>query len=123
VTSETLSVYKPLMCQQVLHCFHHALSLITAFSSIQRVERCETGRRKACEYLLSRGPHRRCLVPPQIRQPALTWRAAASAVSSGRVLKAIAAFGAALWMMFTTVSNSAKLFGGILSPPPITTQS
>jgi hypothetical protein len=60
---------------------------------------------------------------PQARQPALTWRAAASAVSSGRVLKAIAAFGAALWMMFTTVSNSAKLFGGILRPPPITTQS
>ena len=38
--------------------------------------------------------------------PILTWRAAASAVSSGRVLKAIAAFGAALWMMFTTVSNT-----------------
>ena len=57
------------------------------------------------------------------RQPALSWRAAASAVSSGRVLNAITASGAALWMMLTTVSNSARLFGGILRPPPITTQS
>jgi hypothetical protein len=39
------------------------------------------------------------------------WRAAASAMSSGRVLKAIAALGAGLWTMFTTVSNSTKLFG------------
>ena len=49
--------------------------------------------------------------------------AAASAVSSGRVLNAIVAFGAALWMMFTTVSNNARLLGGSLRPPPITTQS
>lgn len=56
-------------------------------------------------------------------QPALSCRAAASAVSSGRVLKAIAAFGAALWMMFTTFSNNARLWGGSLRPPPITTQS
>jgi hypothetical protein len=64
-------------------------------------------------------------VGPRIerRQPALSCRAAASAVSSGRVLKAIAAFGAALWTMFTTVSNNARLFGGSLRPPPITTQS
>jgi hypothetical protein len=61
--------------------------------------------------------------PPFYRQPALSCRAAASAVSSGRVLKAIAAFGAALWMMFTTISNNARLLGGSLRPPPITTQS
>jgi hypothetical protein len=58
-----------------------------------------------------------------LRQAALSCRAAASAVSSGRVLKAIVAFGAALWMMFTTVSNSARLLGGSRRPPPITTQS
>jgi hypothetical protein len=40
---------------------------------------------------------------------------------AGWVLKAIAAFGAALWMMFTTVSNSARLLGGSRRPPPITT--
>jgi len=57
------------------------------------------------------------------RQSPLSRRPAASAVSSGRVLKAIAAFGAALWMMFTTDSNSARLLGGSLRPPPITTQS
>jgi hypothetical protein len=56
-------------------------------------------------------------------QSALSWRAAASAVSSGFVLKAIAAVGAALWMTFTTVSNSVRLLGGSLRPPPITTQS
>ena len=50
-------------------------------------------------------------------------RAAASAVSSGFVLKAIAALGAALWMALITVSNSSRLFGGSLRPPPITTQS
>jgi hypothetical protein len=58
-----------------------------------------------------------------LRQAALSCRAAASAVSSGWVLKAIVAFGAALWMMFTTVSNSARLLGGSRRPPPITTQS
>jgi hypothetical protein len=58
-----------------------------------------------------------------LRQAALICRAAASAVSSGRVLKAIVAFGAALWMMFTTVSNSTRPLGGSRMPPPITTQS
>ena len=47
---------------------------------------------------------------------------AASAVSSGRVLNAIVAAGAALWTALTTISNRARLFGGILRPPPITTQ-
>ena len=56
-------------------------------------------------------------------QPPLSWRAAASAVSSGCVLNAMAALGAALWMAFTTISNSGKFFGGSLRPPPITTQS
>ena len=56
-------------------------------------------------------------------QPPLSWRAAASAVSSGCVLNAMAALGAALWTAFTTISNSGKLFGGSLRPPPITTQS
>ncbi len=50
-------------------------------------------------------------------------RAAASAVSSGRVLHAIAASGAALWAALTTISNSGRLFGGSLRPPPTTTQS
>jgi hypothetical protein len=58
-----------------------------------------------------------------LRQAASSCRAAASAVSSGRVLKAIVAFGAALWMMFTTVSNSTRPLGGSRIPPPITTQS
>src|SRR3979411_845942 len=56
-------------------------------------------------------------------QLALSWRAAASAVSSGRVLNAIVALGAALWTALTTISNRGRLFGGILRPPPITTQS
>jgi hypothetical protein len=56
-------------------------------------------------------------------QRAFSWRAAASAVSSGCVLNAIAASGAALWTAFTTISNSGRLFGGSLRPPAITTQS
>jgi hypothetical protein len=56
-------------------------------------------------------------------QPALSWRAAASAVSAGWVLNVIAAPGAALWTAFTTISNSGRLVGGSLRPPPITTQS
>jgi hypothetical protein len=50
-------------------------------------------------------------------------RAAASALSSGRVLNAMNAFGAALCTVFTTVSSNHRLFGGSRMPPPITTQS
>ena len=50
-------------------------------------------------------------------------RAAASAVSSGRVLNAIEAVGSDLCTAFTTCSNRSKLLGGIRRPPPITTQS
>jgi hypothetical protein len=64
-----------------------------------------------------------CAVAFVGHEPASSWRAAASAVSSGRVLNAIVAPGAALWTALTTISNRARLFGGILRPPPITTQS
>src|ERR1700692_3617098 len=56
-------------------------------------------------------------------QSASNQRAAASAVSSGRVLNAMNAFGAALCTVFTTVSSNDRLFGGSRIPPPITTQS
>jgi hypothetical protein len=55
-------------------------------------------------------------------QPAFSQRAAASAVSSGHVLKAIAACGAALCTALITASNSDRL-GGRRMPAPITTQS
>jgi transposase-like protein len=55
--------------------------------------------------------------------PAPSQRPAASAVSSGRVLKAMAQPGADLCTAFTTFSNSQRLFGGKRIPPPITTQS
>jgi hypothetical protein len=57
------------------------------------------------------------------RLPAVTHRAAASALSSGRVLKAIAAPGAALPIALMTTSNNARLRGGRRTPPPMTTQS
>ena len=50
-------------------------------------------------------------------------RAAASALSSGRVLKAIAAPGAALRIALMTTSNNARPRGGKRTPAPITTQS
>src|SRR6266851_7930052 len=56
-------------------------------------------------------------------QPAFNQRAAASAVSSGRVLKAMGVFGAALWMALMTVSSSHRLLGGRRIPAPTTTQS
>src|SRR5262250_946262 len=58
-----------------------------------------------------------------VRLPAGTHRAAASALSSGRVLKAIAAFGAALRIALMTTSNSARLRAGRRTPAPTTTQS
>src|SRR5439155_1504507 len=57
------------------------------------------------------------------RLPAATHLAAASALSSGRVLKAIAAPGAALRIALMTTSNNARCRGGRRTPPPITTQS
>lgn len=57
------------------------------------------------------------------RLPDATHRAAASALSSGRVLNAIAAPGAALRTALMTTSNSARLRGGRRTPPPMTTQS
>ena len=50
------------------------------------------------------------------RFPAFNWRAAVSAVSSGRVLNEIAAPGADLWTAFTTISNSGRLFGESSGP-------
>ena len=50
-------------------------------------------------------------------------RAAASALSSGRVLKAITALGAALWTALMTASNTGRRRGGRRTPAPITTQS
>src|SRR3974390_2305909 len=57
------------------------------------------------------------------RLPDFTQRAAASALSSGRVLKAIAALGAALRMALMTTSNNTRLRGGRRTPAPTTTQS
>jgi hypothetical protein len=56
-------------------------------------------------------------------QSACNQRAAASAVSSGRVLNAMDALGAALCTALITVSSNARLFGGRRMPAPITTQS
>jgi aspartyl-tRNA(Asn)/glutamyl-tRNA(Gln) amidotransferase subunit A len=56
-------------------------------------------------------------------QPACSQRATASALSSGRVLKAIAAPGAALCTPLITASNIVRLLGGRRMPAPITTQS
>jgi hypothetical protein len=64
-----------------------------------------------------------CLQRSRGDQSAFNQRAAASAVSSGRVLNAIDALGAALWTALMTVSNSCRFFGGSRRPPPITTQS
>src|SRR5438045_1114417 len=57
------------------------------------------------------------------RLPGANHRAAASALSSGRVLKAIAAPGAALRTALTTASNNARPRDGRRTPAPITTQS
>src|SRR3546814_19624355 len=57
------------------------------------------------------------------QSPACNQRPAASAVSSGCVLNAMAAPGAALWTALRTRSNSDRLLGGSLSPAPITTKS
>ena len=56
-------------------------------------------------------------------QSAFSQRAAASALSSGRVLNAIAAAGAALCTALITASNIDRLWGGRRMPAPITTQS
>ncbi len=52
-----------------------------------------------------------------------TQRAAAAPLSSGRVLKAMAACGAARWMALTTASNRTSRLGGRRRPAPITMQS
>jgi hypothetical protein len=57
------------------------------------------------------------------RLPAANHRAAASALSSGRVLKAIAAPGSALRIELMTTSNKARQRGGKRTPAPMTTQS
>jgi hypothetical protein len=54
---------------------------------------------------------------------AVTYRAAASALSSDRVLRAIAAPGPALRIELMTTSKSARWRGGRRTPPPMTTQS
>jgi hypothetical protein len=56
-------------------------------------------------------------------QLACSQRAAASALSSGRVLKAMTAPGAALCTALITASNIDRLWGGSRMPAPITTQS
>ena len=57
------------------------------------------------------------------RLPSANPRAAASALSSGRVLKAIAVPGATVRIALMTTSNSARLRGGRRTPAPMTTQS
>jgi len=49
-------------------------------------------------------------------------RAAASALSSGRVLKAMAASGAPRCMALITASKSTRCLGGRRTPAPMTTQ-
>ena len=71
-------------------------------------------------YVDSRSQARRGLLAVQ---SALSQRAAASALSSGRVLNAIAASGAALCTALITASNIDRLWGGRRMPAPITTQS
>ena len=56
-------------------------------------------------------------------QLACSRRAAASALSSGRVLRAITAPGAALCTALITASKIDRLWGGRRRPAPITTQS
>jgi hypothetical protein len=57
------------------------------------------------------------------RLPSANPLAAASALSSGRVLKTIAAPEAILRTALMTTSNNARLRGGRRTPPPMTTQS
>ena len=73
------------------------------------------------------GQAKRSLVSPKPSEPVETGcqiqRAAAAPLSSGRLLKAMAACGAARWMALTTASNTPKRLGGKRTPAPITTQS
>src|SRR5262249_36815892 len=66
-----------------------------------------------CSIAVPKTPERLCQIQ----------RAAAAPLSSGRVLKAMAARGAARWMALTTASNRTKRLGGRRTPAPITTQS
>jgi hypothetical protein len=66
------------------------------------------------------GPARRCRRGGAQRDG--NHRAAASALSSGRVLKAMAAAGAPLWMALITASKSTRPLGGRRTPAPTTTQ-
>src|SRR5271157_5601809 len=75
--------------------------LVQQVDSLTKTVRDESGRELACQ----------------------TQRAAAAPLSSGRVLKAMAACGAARWMAFTTASNRTSRLGGRRRPAPITTQS
>ena len=88
------------------------------------LRRTGNDRRGSCRCTVER----RALCAPSARhwhgdQLRFNQRAAASAVSSGRVLNAIAALGAALWIALITFSNSSRVFGGSLRPAPMTTQS
>ena len=71
-------------------------------------------------YVDSRSQARRGLLAVQ---SAFSQRAAASALSSGRVLNAIAASGAALCTALITASNIDRLWDSRRMPAPITTQS
>src|SRR5258706_16071206 len=63
-----------------------------------------------------------CWTPDYMpRLPAANHRAAASALSSGRVLKAIAVPGADSRIELMTTSNNARQRGGKRTPAPITT--
>ena len=65
----------------------------------------------------------RITAPMLAVQLACSQRAAASALSSGRELKAMTAPGAALCTALITASNIDRLRGGSRMPAPITTQS
>src|SRR6202167_1704990 len=71
--------------------------LVQQVDSLTQTVRDESGRELACQ----------------------TQRAAAAPLSSGRVLKAMAAWGAARWMALTTASNRASRLGGRRRPAPI----
>src|ERR1700730_5728967 len=95
----------------------HHTPLLNVFQPFRRITQPASGRasaanRRAEGHGLPEGAHWPCWKPDYRARPAAaTHRAAASALSSGRVLKAIAAPGAALRIALMTTSNKCKVAG------------
>lgn len=101
---------------------HEPVPAVSAFSAV----RC--GSEKLGEVMpgVSLNPAERprlTLRPGLRRYAAVTQRAAASPVSPGSVLKAMAAPGASRWMTFSSRSNNRRPLAGTRRPAPTTTQS